>query len=87
MSRFQITLTDENIDRVVAMCKRLVETHATGDIETLLFGVECLGQMAKQQPRQPHGVITCKGCFAFGSACQGCSKCLTEVLDKMESKT
>lgn len=43
-------LTIENIDRVVAMCNLLIREHVKGDTETLMIGVELMGQMAKRCP-------------------------------------
>jgi hypothetical protein len=43
-----IELTSENIDRVVALCNRLIQEHVTVDTETLMSGVVLMGQMAKR---------------------------------------
>ena len=40
--------TNENIDRLVAMCNRLIQEHVTVDTETLMSGVVLMGQMAKR---------------------------------------
>jgi hypothetical protein len=81
-----IQLDDQRIDQVVAFCSRLIQTHATGDVETILFGLGCLAQMAKERPREPRGSLVCKGSISLGTACLRCSKCLKEVFDRMETK-
>ena len=44
----QIELQERQIDHLVRYCSHLVAGHATGDVETIVFGITCLGEMAKR---------------------------------------
>jgi hypothetical protein len=48
----QYRLTDDNIDRVVSMCKSLITANSPDDAESLQSAVELLGQMAKKMPAE-----------------------------------
>lgn len=87
MAEPRIQLDDQRIDQLVAFCSRLVETHAAGPIEPILFGLVCLAQMAKRSVLIPEPAApTAQQLFEMIANLRDQMERLNQRLIRMEKK-